>query len=194
MSPFVLLSKQCDMEKTIQEVEMKKGLTIMVILSFLVLSAASSFAQPLQRMPRTKGMFAGSQNRILGVLKANQEELEITDQQMDQIQNLLYSFREKAIEMRNEISLNRLELQKMLQDREDLDYEKIEAVLSETSAFRHEMFIQGLKLREEMENVLTPEQREALKAKARDILRLQARDFRDRVQRRVPILRNRIRR
>ena len=173
---------------------MKKGLTIMVILSFLVLSAASSFAQPLQRMPRTKGMFAGSQNRILGVLKANQEELEITDQQMDQIQNLLYSFREKAIEMRNEISLNRLELQKMLQDREDLDYEKIEAVLSETSAFRHEMFIQGLKLREEMENVLTPEQREALKAKARDIMRLRARDFRDRVQRRVPILRNRIRR
>jgi Spy/CpxP family protein refolding chaperone len=173
---------------------MKKSMTFMVTLSFLALSAASSFAQPLQKMPRAKGTFAGAPNRILGVLKANQEELEITDQQMEQIQNLLYSYREKSIEMRNEISLNRLELQKMLQDRDNWDYEKIEAVLSESSAYRHEMFIQGLKLREEMDNVLTPEQRESLKAKARNILRLRTRDLRDRVQQRAPVLRNRIRR
>lgn len=171
---------------------MKKSLTLMVIFSFLVLSAASSFAQPQQRMPRAKRTFDRSQNRILGVLKANQEELNITDEQIEQVQNLVFSFKEKTIKRTSENSLSRLELQKLMQDRENLDYGKIEAILSKTSAARNDMFIEGLKLKEEINNVLTPEQQEALKAKARDGIRSRVRNLRDRMQQRNPRLKNRL--
>lgn len=173
---------------------MKKSLTLIVVLSFLVLSVANSFALPQQRMPRAKRTFDRSQNRILGVLKANQEDLGITDEQIEQIQNLVFSFQEKSIKMRSESSLNRLEMQKLMQDRENLDYGKIDAMLAKTSAVRNEMFIEGLKLREEISKILTPEQREALKDKGRIGMRSRSRNLRDRLQQRIPRLRNRIRR
>jgi len=166
----------------------------MVIFSFLVLSVASSFAQPQQKMTRAKRTFDRSQNRILAVLKANQDELNIADEQIEQVQNLVFSFKEKTIKRTSENSLIRLELQKLMQDRENLDYDKIKAILSKTSAARNEMFIEGLKLREEINNVLTQEQREALKAKTRDGMRSRSRNLRDRMQQRNPRLRNRIRR
>ena len=173
---------------------MKKGLTLIVIFSFLALSVATSFAQPQQRATRSKRSFDRPQNRILGVLKANQDELNITDEQLEQVQNLLFSFKEKMIKMKGEQSLSRLDLQKLMKDRENLDYGKIKAVLAETSAARNEMFIEGLKLREEINKVLTPEQRETIKAKARKGLRSRDRDLRDRLHQRFPRLRNRIRR
>jgi len=54
------------------------------------------------------------------------------------------------------------------------------------------MFIEGLKLKEEINNVLTPEQQEALKAKARDGIRSRVRNLRDRMQQRNPRLKNRL--
>ena len=173
---------------------MKKILTATLIISFLALSMAVVFAQPQQRMPRAKRTFDRSQNRVLAVLKANQEELNITDEQIEQIKNLTFSFKGKSLKMRNESSLNQLELQKMMQDRENLDYDKIKAILSKTSDARNEMFIEGLKQREEINNVLTPEQREALKDKGRIGMRNRSRSVRDRLQQRIPGLRNRIRR
>ncbi len=173
---------------------MKKGLTLMVIFSFLVLFVASSFAQPQQRMTRAKRTFDRSQNRILAGLKMNQDELNITDEQIEQVQNLVFTFKEKTIKRTSENSLNRVELQKLMQDRENLDYDKIKAILSKTSDARTEMFIEGLKLREEINNVLTPEQREAFKAKTREGIRSRARNSRGRMQKYTPRLRNRIRR
>ena len=173
---------------------MKKGLTLIVIFSFLVLSVASGFAQPQQRMTRAKRTFDRSQIRILGVLKANQEELNITDEQIEQIQNLVYYHKEKTIKMASENSLNRLELQKLMKAKENLDYAKIKAILTQTSSARTDMFIEGLKLREEISNVLTPEQKEALKAKAKRGIRSRARNLRNRLNQRLPRLRNRIRR
>lgn len=172
---------------------MKKFLTLTLIFSFLSLSVAVVFSQPQQRMQRTKRTVDRSQNRILGVLKANQEELNITEEQFEQVQNLVFSFKEKTIKMTSESSLNRLDLQKLMQDRENLDYDKIKAVLAKTSAVRNEMFIEGLKLREEINNVLTPEQREALKAKTRDGIRNRPRNPRGRLQQRFPRFRNPIR-
>jgi len=92
------------------------------------------------------------------------------------------------------MSLNRLELQKLMQDRENLDYGKIGTILAKTSDARNEMFIEGLKLKEAINNVLTPEQQEALKAKAKKGLRSRARNMRNRMSRRSPRFRNRIRR
>lgn len=172
---------------------MKKGLTLAVIFFVLVLFVASSFAQPHRQMMRGKRTFDRSQSRILAVLKANQEELGITDDQIEKIKNLGFSFQEKAIKMKNEGDLLRLELQKLMQDRDNLDYDKIKAVLSKSSAFRQEMFIERLKLKDEINSILTPEQREALKAKAKDRFKGEMRPIRDRMQR-FPRQRGRIRR
>jgi Spy/CpxP family protein refolding chaperone len=106
----------------------------------------------------------------------------------------VFASKEKAIMMNAEQSKTRLELQKLMQDRDNLDYGKIQAILSRTSAVRNEMFIDGLKLREEISNVLTPEQREALKSKLKTGIRNRARDLRNRMQRRIPRAANRIRR
>jgi len=182
-----------EISKDDKEVKMKKGLTLAVIFSVLVLFVASSFAQPQRQMMRGKRTFDRSHNRILAVIKANQEELKITDDQIEKIKNLGFSFQEKAIKMKNENNLLRLELQKLMQDRDNLDYDKIKAVLSKSSAFRQEMFIERLKLKDEINNILTPEQREALKAKAKDRLRGEMRPMRDRMQR-FPRQRGRIRR
>lgn len=173
---------------------MKKVLVLTLIFSFLTLFVTTLFAQPPQRMTRARRTFDRPHNRILVVLKANQEELAITDEQIEQVQNLVFSFQEKSIKMQNESSLSQLELQKLMQDKENLDYGKIKAVLAKTSEARNEMFIEGLKLREEINNVLTPEQQEALRAKTREGMRSQARSLRERMQQRFPRLRNRIRR
>lgn len=150
---------------------MKKRMTMAVIFSVLVIFVASDFAQPQRRMMREERNFVRFDSRILAVLKANQEELNITDEQIEKIQNLVFSSQEKAIKMRNENDLLRLELQKLVQDKENLDYEKIRAVLSKASENRQEMFIQRLKQREEINKILTPEQQEALKGMALDRMR-----------------------
>jgi Spy/CpxP family protein refolding chaperone len=68
------------------------------------------------------------------------------------------------LRMENENRLHQLELQKLMQERENLDYDKIEAILSKTSDIRNQMFIERLKLRDEIGKILTPEQKDALKA------------------------------
>lgn len=143
---------------------MKKAKTTLILLSLLIFFAAGSFAQPVQRMLRANRTFDRTPNRILHFLKANQEELEITDSQMEQIQNLVFSHQEKMLKMRSDLDMQHLELQKLMQDRENLDYNRIEAVLSRTSEARAEMFVERLKQREEINKILTPEQRDALKA------------------------------
>jgi TolA-binding protein len=177
----------------LQEAKMKKILTSTFILFFLTLSAAAVFAQPPQRMMRGRRMFDRPHNRILAVLKANQEALDITDEQMEQVQTLVFSFQERSLKMQNEISMNQLELQKLMQDRENLDYDNIGAILSKTSAARNAMFIEGLKLRQEINSVLSPEQLEALKAITKNGIRSRGRFLQERMLRRFPRSRNRVR-
>jgi Spy/CpxP family protein refolding chaperone len=64
--------------------------------------------------------------------------------------------------------MQHLELQKLMQDRDNLDYEKIRGALSTTSEARTEMFIERLKQRDEINKILTPEQRNAIKAMMKD--------------------------
>lgn len=150
---------------------MKKGMTFFVIFSVLILFIASSFAQPFRGMRKGEGLMKRSSARILFVLKAKQKELKITDSQLDKIKNLVFSFEEKMIQMRSNCSLQRLELRRLLQDRKNLDYEKVRAALSESSNSRHDIFIERLTLRNEIQNILTPEQREAMRAMREDRLR-----------------------
>ena len=175
---------------------MKKALTVFVFFSLLALFVVGSFAQPPQRMMRANRMFDRGPSPILRILKANQEELGISDDQMEQIENLVLSNQEKMINMQNDIDLQRLGLQKLMQDRDNLDYTKIEAVLSKMSADRNEMFIERLKQRDEINKVLTPEQRDALKSLVREGFGRRFRSMRDRGEwfRRFPRMRGPIRR
>ncbi len=186
--------KDKDFNKMIKEDNMKKAMTYLVFFSLLILFVASSFSQPPQRMTRANRMFDRAPNRILLVLKAHQEELGITESQMEQIKDLVFSHQEKTLKMKSELGLHHLELQKLMQDRESLDYEKIKAILSKTSAARTEMFIERLKQRDEINKILTPEQRDALKAIVQEGFGRRFQRMRDRGQRfqRFPQLRRRM--
>jgi Spy/CpxP family protein refolding chaperone len=105
-----------------------------------------------------------SSTRIIRVLKSHQEELKITEDQLKAIEDLTYSFEEKRIEARSESSKNRLELRKLMQDRGNVDYAKLKEALSKASEHKHDMVIDGLKLKDEIDKVLTLEQKEALKS------------------------------
>ncbi len=150
---------------------MKKVITSCLMFSFVILLTAGAFAQPQAKMMRGKGMAHRSPVRILHILKMHQKELNITDSQLEEIKNLVFSFEEKMIKMRSTSSLQRLEIGKLLQDRENQDYEKIKAALSSASNIQNDMFIERLKLRKGIENILTPEQRDAIKAMQKDRLR-----------------------
>jgi len=137
----------------------------------MILFAAGAFAQPQGKMTRGKGMIHRSPSRVLHVLKTHQKELNITDSQLEKIKNLIFSFEEKTIQMKSDGRLQRLELRKLLEDRENQNYEKIKAALSKASNIRNDMFIERLKLREEIENILTPEQRDAMKEMRKERLK-----------------------
>ncbi len=153
-----------------KEKKMKKSMRILIVFSVVSLLTAGSFAQPRQMMKRGRG-FANmaqapkrSPARIIRFLKAKKEELEVTDNQLKEIEDLLFSFEEKMIQAGNASSLKRLELKKLMKDRDNLDYDKIRAELAKESENRHDMFIMRLELRDEIQNILTSEQKERLKA------------------------------
>ena len=114
-------------------IKMKKVLTGLFVFSFVILFAASSFAQPQREMMRGENLIKRSPARILHVLKAKQKELNITDNQLEKIKNLAFSFEEKMIQMKSKNSLQHLELKKLLMDRENLDYEEVREALSKAS-------------------------------------------------------------
>ena len=158
---------------------MKKLFKTIGILSVIVMMTAAAFAQPRGRnMMRPGNQFAqqGRMNRpgsrmamqspmrMLLVLKARQAELKITDAQLDKIENLMYSFQENQIKVQSEANLLRLEFQKLFQDQGSRDYAKIKPLMTKSSTLRQDMAIKRMKHRDEVLNVLTPEQQQAIKA------------------------------
>lgn len=150
---------------------MKNGIKSSVIFSVAILFAMSSFAQPFRGKREGENLMKNFSSRILFILKAKQKEFKVKDSQLEKIKDLVYSFEEKMIQMKSTGSLQSLELRKLLQDEKNLDYEKIRAALSNASKIRQDIFIEGLKTRKEIENILTPEQRETLKAMLKDRIR-----------------------
>ena len=167
------------MKDILKEKKMKKSLTGFSIFAIVGLFTVGSFAQPFQGRRPERTQMNRSSTRILRVLKVYQEELKITEDQLKAIEDLTYSFEERKIEARSEASKNQLELRKLMQDRESLDYAKLRAALSKASEHRHDMIIEGFMLRDEIDKILTPEQREALKSMRLERFR-DRRDFRGR--------------
>lgn len=142
---------------------MKRMTKSFIVCSIAVLFTASSFAQPFRGQKRGQGFRQYSQAGIYYILKAKQKDFNITDSQLEKIKDLAFSLEEKVVAMRNEGNLHRLELKRLLADEEGQDLEKIRAALSKASEARQDIFIERLKTRKEIENILTPEQRDAIR-------------------------------
>lgn len=161
---------------------MKKTLTISLSLLALLFFTADILAQPQMGMRQGQRGRAFRQARsggILAVLKARQEELNITDEQLEEIQGLILAQEESRIKHQNELNIQQLELKKAMADQENRDYAKIKTELNKLSDIRNDMFVENLKSREAINNVLTPEQQKALRASARGHLGQRARTLRN---------------
>jgi Spy/CpxP family protein refolding chaperone len=158
---------------------MKKAFTAFVVLSVVFLFAADGFAQPDQRMGPGKARMQRSPSRILFALKAHQEELNVTEDQLKQVENIVFSFEKQQIDMRGQASSNRLEMRKLMSDRENINYDQVKSAFVKAAEHRAEIFISRLKLHDEVKKVLTPEQQDALKSMRLERFK-ERRDFRDR--------------
>ena len=172
---------------------MKKVTTIFLMFAGIFVFLGSSLAQPRQGAIGERSFRRPRQGRILMILKAKQEELNITDEQLEKIKNLQFKQEEVMVANKNKMNELRLEVKKLMLD-ETRDYEKIQGVLSKISASRNEMFVTRLKHKEEVHAVLTPEQKEALKALAIDRRGQGLRSFSEKQQRRFPANRRDFRR
>ena len=150
---------------------MKKVMTFSIIFSVMILFATSVFAQHQREIMRDEGMINRPPLGTLHILETNQKELKITNSQLEKIRNLSFSLEEKMIQMHSKSRLQHLELRKLLQHGENLDFEKIRAALSKESKIREDIFIESLKTKKEIESILTPDQREAIKVMLKERLR-----------------------
>ena len=144
------------------KIKRKKAFLILTI--GISLTASGVLAQARLGQRRGPAFQRGGQAGILMILKAKQEELKVTDEQLEKIKDLMITQQEKALEHRHTQDKLRLELGKMMMDRENLDYSQIKQVLTKLSDSRNEMFIERLRDRDAFHSVLTPEQQEALKS------------------------------
>lgn len=151
--------------------------TALIVLAF----SSQIFAQSGQRFMGKRGMRPERQGPILHMLKANQEELKLTDSQLDKIKTLALEKEELQLKCRNELNLQRLEMKKLLLDRENLDYAQLKSQMTKSSELRTTMFIEGLKTRDKINSILTPEQQQVLKNKRGNMLR--SKRFSDRMGR-----------
>ena len=147
---------------------MKKGIACLALGAFLVLLTAGSFAQPRTQMMRSRHFMRHTPMLMLKMLKANQEKLNIADEQLDKVQALMDNFHEKMIKSRSQNELQRMELQKLFRTDQKKDYDKIKAQMAKLSDMRHDMIIERMKHREEVMNVFTQEQQDAIKAMFKD--------------------------
>ena len=111
-----------------------------------------------------RGVMGQRQGRLLAILYSRQDELKITDNQLEKIKSLTLKMEEDMIQSKNDMNTQQFELKKLMMERGNRDYEKIKSLMRKTSDLRQEMFIQRMKNRDEILNVLTEEQQEALKA------------------------------
>lgn len=132
---------------------------VLVIMVFSMALAAQPFMG--KRMGGHR-MMKPSPTKIYMMLKAKQKNFNITDNQLEQIKNKVFALEEKIIPMESKNKLHRLELKKLMMD-ERKDYEKISALLSKISDNRQAIFIEGMKTKDAIDSILTPEQRDAIK-------------------------------
>jgi Spy/CpxP family protein refolding chaperone len=114
---------------------------------------------------------------LLRVLETRQEELNISDSQIEKIRGLTLKLEEKRVEQQNMANTMRLEMRKLMSDRDNVDYDQLRALLLKDSANKVDMKIDSMQLSAEIQAVLTPEQKEALKSLTQERRGLRRRGF-----------------
>jgi Spy/CpxP family protein refolding chaperone len=142
---------------------MKKITTIFLVLAAFFMFSTGVAAQSRMRPTQSKNIRRPAQGRLLTILQTKQDELKITDEQIQKIKEHTLAMEEKAVQQRNSMNVQRLELKKLMLDKENWDLSKIKALLSQSAENRVDHFISRLKAQEEIRNILSPEQLEAVK-------------------------------
>lgn len=137
---------------------MKKLMIVPISLLMLAFSLDASRRGMRQRMD---GWGDGTGTRMLRIMETRAASLGITEQQMKEIRSLCSANAEKNVALTNKNNLLRVELnQLMLADTPD--YTKIRALMSQMGENRIERRLNGMKHREKVMNILTPEQRKLI--------------------------------
>jgi Spy/CpxP family protein refolding chaperone len=165
----------------------KQILTVLLTMGLLApFGAAASFVQDdsayghevqMDASPKASqepGLMAGLQREHgpalfmrLAFLQARQDELNISDEQLRQVEELTFQLEEIRIEQQSLAAENRLALKKLMLQ-ELRDYGRIEALMNQTAENRNAALVEGMKIREQIESVFSPEQMEALREAARE--------------------------
>lgn len=161
------------MKKTILALLMVAGLltfTGVVLANSQMGQRDSGFtkSRPVGDQIQRRGLMRTRSGGLLMVLQARQEELNISDEQLDKIKDLTLKLEEKRVKRQNALNTQRLEHKKLMMDRENLDYDQLKALLLKDSENKLDLMIESMQLRDEIEAVLTPEQKDALKEMGRD--------------------------
>lgn len=150
---------------------MKKITTIITLSISFFLFAASVSASPQMNRPGNRHIMRPDPERILDVLKTKQDALKLTDEQLNKIEELTFAMEDKAVKLRSDIASTQLELKRQMRYMENRDYGKIKSLLMRSAELRADIVLNRMTLREEIKNILTPEQRTALKETARQVMR-----------------------
>ncbi|MBN1271974.1 MAG: Spy/CpxP family protein refolding chaperone [Candidatus Aminicenantes bacterium] len=146
---------------------MKKGIIVLLVVLLTGVLMAEGFAQPFRGRIDRRPMSNRDVGGFLWILRQNQEELNITDEQMNKIKGLMDEFEKSMLKMRQTNQTLQLELRQLIRE-ENRDYALLRKTMEKISSGRHDMVIAGMKLRDEMINILTPEQKEKLKEMRQD--------------------------
>ena len=157
-----------------------KLIGIVVMAIFLTTLASAQFRG---RMPG-RDMKAPHMQDGMMMLKARRAELKLTDEQVAAIQNLMDAHRKTCIDMEKDTALQRLDMQKQFRNRAEMDLDMYRKSLEKASALRINSQVARMRLRQDIEKVLTEEQREILRQRMdKDIPRLNRRFNRGRTNR-----------
>jgi len=158
----ICVSKECCYKRN-KEVNMKHTVKMVGIFGMTALLAIPGFAQVGSRMQGRNMRAPRMQNGMMVMLKARQSELKLTDKQLASIQGLVDAHRKAEVDMQREAALQRLEIQKLSRDRVDMDLDLYRKSLEKASALRISGQLARLRLHQDINKVLTVEQRDVLK-------------------------------
>ncbi|MBU4203189.1 MAG: Spy/CpxP family protein refolding chaperone [Acidobacteria bacterium] len=135
------------------------------LIGIFVLTILLSTLASAQFRGRTPGGDRGAPHMQGGMmmLKALRAELNLTDKQVAAIQDLMDAHQKACIDMEKDAALQRLEMQKQFRNRSEMDLDLYRKSLEKASVMRINNQVARLRLRQDVEKVLTMEQREILR-------------------------------
>lgn len=100
---------------------------------------------------------------FMGNPEVMKERLGLSDEQIDKISEINLDYKKKYLEYREKIAPKKIKLRQMLLE-ENVDLQVVRSLLKEISDLRLEVKMLRIKQRLDIEKILTPSQREKLKA------------------------------